>query len=331
MAEEPSEKLSNTPQVELRPFTDADYPALADFLTRLHAGEPRDAQAMRRFDAGRGEHHARVLAWSGDSLVGMAETERSRQFTQPGWYGLHIHTDNPALRERLERAALESLRPLSPTVLHTSVGEHWPEHGWLVEQGWREHERMWLSWLDLRTFEPEQFGAKLSRSQAAGIEVRTLAELGWTELNETDLEAMQRRVYELTIGLLADVPTTDPIIPWPFELWRERVLKHPEFTPDGPMIATHGDEWVGLTELYLPRREVPGMLHQGLTGVRRAWRGRGVAWALKLAAAERAKARGWQSVRTGNHTVNAEMLGINAEMGFVRGPARVVLIREWEA
>ena len=141
---------------------------------------------------------------------------------------------------------------------------------------------------------------------------------------------MQRRLYGLTIDLLSDVPTTDPITPWPFEVWRERVLNHPDFTPDGPLIAVQGGNWVGLTELYLPRPEAPGTLHQGLTGVRRAWRGRGAAWALKLAAAERAKIQGWQSVRTGNHTVNREMLGINAGMGFVRGPARVVLVREWE-
>ena len=211
-------------------------------------------------------------------------------------------------------------------MLHTSVSEDWTEYAWLTGRGWREHERMWLSWLDLSTFEPEKFRVKLSRSRAAGIEVRTLAGLGWD-----DSEAMQRRLYGLTIELLSDVPTTDPISPWPFEVWRERVLGHPDFTPDGPLIAVHGPDWMGLTELYLPRPEAPGTLHQGLTGVRRAWRGRGVAWALKLAAAERARAQGWQSVRTGNHTVNREMLGINAEMGFGRGPARVALVWEWEA
>ena len=109
--------------------------------------------------------------------------------------------------------------------------------------------------------------------------MRTLTQLGWD-----GSEAWQRRVYDLTVQLLADVPTTDPVIPWPFELWRDRILGHPDFSPDGPLIAVQGGEWVGLTELYLPRREVPGMLHQGLTGVRRGWRGQGVAWALKLTA-----------------------------------------------
>lgn len=319
-----------------RPFADTDYPALADFLTRLHPGEPKSAGSMRRFDAGRGEHHARVLAWEDNLLVGVAETERSRQFTQPGWYGLHVHPSDPELRIVLEQSGMETLRPLNPGILHTSVSEDWPEYAELTARGWREHERMWLSHLDLTTFEPAAFGGRRARSQAARIEVRTLTELGWTVLNEpgldeVGLEALQRRLYGLTIELLSDVPTTDPITPWPFEVWRERVLGHPGFTPDGPLIAVHGPDWVGLTELYLPRPEAPGTLHQGLTGVRRAWRGRGAAWALKLAAAERAKIQGWQSVRTGNHIVNREMLGINAVMGFVRGPARVVLIREWKA
>ena len=312
--------------LQLTPFQDTDYPALSDFLTALRPGQPTSAAAMRQFDAGRtaGEHHARVLAWDGDALVGVAETERCRQFTRPGWYGLHLHASDPAVRNTLEHAALDLLHPLSPTVLHTTVSESWPEHGWLTQRGWHEHERTWLSHLDLTSFQPEHFTARLARAQTEGIEVRTLSDLGWD-----GSEHLQRRVYDLTVQLLADVPTTDPVLPWPFEVWRDRVLGHPDFTPSGPLIAVSGSEWVGLTELYLPRREVPGLLHQGLTGVRREWRGKGVAWALKLTAAARARAQGWTAVRTGNHTVNHEMLGINAALGFVRGTARVVLIRTW--
>ena len=46
---------------------------------------------------------------------------------------------------------------------------------------------------------------------------------------------MQRRLYGLTIELLSDIPTADPVIPWPFELWLERIPGHPDFTPDGPL------------------------------------------------------------------------------------------------
>jgi GNAT superfamily N-acetyltransferase len=309
-----------------RPFADADYPALAEFLTQLHSDEPKLAAVMRQFDEGRlaAEHHARTLAWSADRLVGMVETERSRQFTRPGWYGLHVRAADAELRQRLLHMGLDTLRPLSPSVLHTTLSEPWPEYSWLLRQGWLEHERMWLSHLDLSTFEPGRFEERKQRSQAAGTEVRSLADLGWD-----NSELMQRRYYQLIVELLGDVPTADPIDPWPFEVWKQRLLGAPDFTPEGPLLAVQGGEWIGVSELYTPYPGVPGTIRQGLTGVRRPWRGQGAAWALKLAGAERAKRQGWTSIRTGNHTVNAEMLGINAALGFVREPARVTLIRDW--
>jgi len=310
-----------------RPFQPEDYAALADLLTRLRPAEPVSEEHLRRFDAERiaTEHHARTLAWNGTRLAGLVETERSRSFTRPGWYGLHVHAADPELRAPLLERGLNALRPFSPTTLHTTLSERAAGYGWLTGLGWREHERMWISRLDLTTFKPEAFAERRARARAAGITVLPLRDLGWD-----GSEAMQRRLYGLTIDLLSDVPSTDPVVPWPFEVWRSRILEHPDFTPDGPLIAVQQGEWVGLTELYRPQHEVAGQLQQGLTGVRRGWRGQGVAWALKLTAAERARAQGWRSVSTGNHTVNREMLGINAAMGFVRGPARVVLTRGWD-
>ena len=312
-------------RVTLRAFTAADSTRLADFLTRLHPDSPQSADGMQRFDAGRlpDEHHARTLAFLGTELIGMVETERSRQFNQPGWYGLHVRTADTALWERLERVGQGTLRPLSPTVLHTTVREDWPEYRRLSGQGWQEHERMWMSFLDLTGFDAAPFEVHRQRAQKAGIQVATPADLGWD-----GSEGMQRRLYELVIELLADVPTTDPVIPWPFEVWQRRIVQE-VFRPDGPLIAVQDGEWIGMTELYQPHSALPGTLRQGLTGVRRAWRGRGVAWTLKLTAAERAKKQGWQRVLTGNHVGNREMLGINEAMGFLKEPARVVLKRDW--
>ena len=91
------------PGPTLRPFQDGDFPTLAAFLTALHPEDPKDPEAMRAFDAGRGdEHHSRTLAWQGGRLLGVAETERSRQFTRPGWYGLRVRTADPDLYDRLK-------------------------------------------------------------------------------------------------------------------------------------------------------------------------------------------------------------------------------------
>ncbi|GGQ95206.1 N-acetyltransferase [Deinococcus ruber] len=313
------------PSLLLRSFDAADYALLAEFLTRLHPDSPQSAEDLMRFDAGRlpDEHHARTLAVLGGELIGMVETERSRQFNQPGWYGLHVRTADAGLWQQLEKSGLDTLRPLSPAVLHTSVREGWPEYQRLQNEGWQEHERTWLSTLDLTHFDAASFAARAQRAQAAGIVIGTPEELGWD-----GSEAVQRRLYELVVLLLSDVPTTDPLIPWPFEVWQRRII-HENFRPSGPLIAVHSGEWVGLTELYQPMLPRPGTLRQGLTGVRREWRGNGVAWALKLKAAARAQAQGWRQILTSNHVNNREMLGINEAMGFVKEPALVVLKREW--
>ena len=319
------------PDPTLRSFTPADYAPLADFLTRLHPEQPHRAEELERFDAGRlpGEHLARTLAFSGGELMGMVESERSRQFNGPGWYGLHVWTPDPGLRPRLERLGREALRPMIPRVLHTTVREDWPEYPLLRAGGWQEHERMWISTLELASFEAAAFEGHAERARAAGIEVRTLSELGWDGEEPGSNGAIQRRLYDLIVELLHDVPTADPVIPWPFEVWQRRYLSE-DFTPDGPLIAVGGGEWAGLTELYQPVRAQPGTVRQGLTGVRRAWRGQGVAWALKLAGARRAREQGWRRILTGNHTVNHEMLGINQALGFVKEPARVVLRQDWQ-
>ena len=322
------------PPVTLQPARPEDTGALAAFLTALHPDTPHSAESLRRTDAGRlpGEHHAVTLAWQEGALVGMVETERARRFTRPGWYGLHVHATDDALRDQLYRHGLHTLGHLDPpgsqvpVTLHTTVREHWLEASWLQRLSWQEHERMWISTLDLRTFTPDAFTERRARADREGVRVQTLADLGWD-----DSELLQRRYYTLVIGLLADVPTTDPIDPWPFEVWRARIVQSPDFRPDGPLIATHGEDWIGMTELYVPHPGIPGTLHQGLTGVRREWRGRGAAWALELSGAERARAQGWTHVRTGNHVTNREMLGINDEMGFVREPASVVLTLPWPA
>ena len=62
--------------------------------------------------------------------------------------------------------------------------------------------------------------------------------------------------------------------------------------------------------------------------MRRAWRGRGIAFALKREQARRAHAAGFERITTYNDEVNAPMRAVNTRLGFepqspvlmVRGP-----------
>src|SRR2546427_13257982 len=62
-------------------------------------------------------------------------------------------------------------------------------------------------------------------------------------------------------------------------------------------------------------------LHQELTGVVSAYRGLGIATALKLQTIEYAQRRGYREIQTRNSDRNGPMLASNAKLGFMRQPA----------
>ncbi len=186
--------------------------------------------------------------------------------------------------------------------------------------GFREADRMHESRLDLTRFNPTAFAAVLERTQTRGYALRSLAEYGRNEAHE-------RALYALTLRLLRDVPSREPLDPWPFEVWRSRALAPETLLPELWMLAQHNGRVVGLSQLLADPAQ-PQRLRTGLTGVLPQARGQGLATALKVAALTRAKARGYREVRTVNHAVNARMLGINQRLGFERQPPTILLVLE---
>jgi mycothiol synthase len=72
-------------------------------------------------------------------------------------------------------------------------------------------------------------------------------------------------------------------------------------------------------------------LRTGLTAVRRAYRRRGIALALKVRSLEFGKANGYSSVQTENESNNRGMLAINDELGFVKNPAWAHYLKSFAA
>lgn len=69
-------------------------------------------------------------------------------------------------------------------------------------------------------------------------------------------------------------------------------------------------------------------LDTGLTGVRRAWRRKGIALALKLRAIAYARSVGAPVIRTENATTNQAMLAINEALGFAKQPAWITFVKK---
>ncbi|WP_019585190.1 GNAT family N-acetyltransferase [Deinococcus apachensis] len=316
------------PGVVLHRATPADLPTVAAFLTLAHPESPVAPEELEAQDARRlpGEPHVRTLAVREGGLVGLAETGVPRMDSHDGWLDVTVRTlpelaGGPLAQALLAHAEEYALAHGAHTLV-TRVREDWWEKSFYEARGYTEHDRMWVSTLDLRTLDPARFAGLEERVRAAGVRIAPLSEL------VSDLgEAAQRQLYALVAALLRDVPTTTPVSVWPFEVWQRRVPDR--INPQGLFLAVAPDgEWVGLSELYLPIATRPGTLHNGLTGVLPAWRGCGLALALKLAAARAGLARGFTHSRTSNHAINLPMLAVNERLGFVREAALVMLTRE---
>src|SRR6266568_9684841 len=98
--------------------------------------------------------------------------------------------------------------------------------------------------------------------------------------------------------------------------------------PQGYMIAKAGDKYVGMSTVWKAQKDPRG-LYQGLTGVIREYRGRGIAVALKLKVIEFARNNKYEKVKTWNDSTNAPMLGINIKLGFKREVGWKLSRRTW--
>jgi len=92
----------------------------------------------------------------------------------------------------------------------------------------------------------------------------------------------------------------------------------------GPLICYQG----GYVRERPAADGTPGLVWIGLTGVRREWRGKGIALALKLMAMRWAQRSGYVCIRTGKASNNVPILTLNKQLGFVREPWRVLFSRK---
>ena len=94
-------------------------------------------------------------------------------------------------------------------------------------------------------------------------------------------------------------------------------MKEPGLLPDAYAIAKDGTNYVGLSAVRRLDKEPHG-LGQLLTGVRREYRSKGVAFAMKLKVIDYAQKNGYKLIITEMESTNTGMLGINMKLGFKR-------------
>ena len=138
--------------------------------------------------------------------------------------------------------------------------------------------------------------------------------------------AVVREVYDLYALCNRGQEELEPVTPREFAAFVATELEGPQALPEAWFLARAGGRLVGLSTLErLPG--APDALDVGYTAVHPAYRGRGIALALKLQTVEYAAADGYREIRTANAAGNTRMLAINAALGFAPAPARLTFER----
>jgi GNAT superfamily N-acetyltransferase len=139
-----------------------------------------------------------------------------------------------------------------------------------------------------------------------------------------DRPEVARGIYAVAVEVYADVPGGEDEVMEPFEDWLAHDMQGSSDRPDATFVALAGDEVVGYAKFSLTAAQ-PTVAFHDMTGVKRAWRGRGVAGALKRAQIGWAKANGYERLETGNEVRNDPIRRLNVSLGYRETPGRVLM------
>lgn len=316
----------------IRPFaaTDEDYQALSAASRLIYTDYPWSPDEIRHEDSSWDRARffkARWLLEAEDGVVGFALVNHARHAFVPDTYWLDIGVVPGARKQghgtALYETVLQALGARDAKRIRSATKESMTDGlEFLTRRGFVEDKRDWESRLPLREFDFSAFAGARERALAQGIRISTLAD----EL-ASDPDAA-RKAYELSVDVHRDVPSTDTPTPIDYETWAKDHLEGPNYMPEAYFVAIDATgRWLAMSNMA-PSDEDKTFLWQGLTGVRREARGKGLAMALKLETVRFARARGVDHIKTWNDQRNRPMLRINEAMGFVKQPAWISLHKD---
>jgi GNAT superfamily N-acetyltransferase len=135
---------------------------------------------------------------------------------------------------------------------------------------------------------------------------------------------LSRGMYEVAVEAEPDIPGFEDDQMEPFDDWLAHDMQGPGDRPEATFVALAGQEVIGYAKFSLTQAQ-PTIAHHDLSAVRRAWRGRGVARALKATQINWAIANGYTELHTSNEERNEPIRRLNARFGYRPGIGRIYL------
>ena len=289
---------------------EADERLCLDLYNAVWAHDPLTMDDARSYRASVTDHVSH-LAWLDGTAVGSAVSviapQRSdRVFTiATVLAGQRRQGAGSALYRAISAWAAE--RDLG--VLEVAVLDNDPESlAFAARRGFVEERHDVGVVLHLTGLEP------LAVEPPAGVEIVT-----WAQRPE-----LARGMYGVAVEAEPDIPGFEDDEIEPFDDWLAHDMQGPGDRPEATFVALAGQEVIGYAKFSLTPAQ-PTIAHHDLSAVKRAWRGRGVARALKAAQINWALASGYTELHTSNEERNEPIRRLNARFGYRPGIGRVYL------
>jgi GNAT superfamily N-acetyltransferase len=188
----------------------------------------------------------------------------------------------------------------------------------------KEVDRESLAWTERRGF------VEVGRNSTLALDLRAIeaptvtAPEGFEIVTWAERPGVEEAMYEVARETYPDVPGEEDAEVAPFEEWLSMDMQGAGDRPEATFLALADGEVVAYAKLALSLARPTVAMHD-MTGVRRAWRGRGIAGALKAAEIAWAKEQGYERLETQNEERNEPIRRLNERYGYVVEPGSVTV------
>ena len=307
--------------ITIRPFQeDADYERLEETEKLIYPDEWDSADYYRTEDKQAGDHpYQRWLAFDRERPVGNAEYIIGHWWDEPDQYAFYFGVIpeywGRGVGKQLYQTLMGTFTERGAKSGVTWVREdHDRSTRFLEDRGFKMVQRDAQSELVIADFDETPFTGARERVAQHGVRIVPVS-----ELQSTDPDWLTK-LYDLGWLIRLDIPGTEKKKQETLDEWKARSFEHEYYLPEGYLVAvTEAGEYVGISNVNKDSSGEP-RLKTGVTGIKREYRRKGVATAMKLAVIDFAKRNGIEKIITENEE-NNPMYDLNVALGFRPIPA----------
>ncbi len=307
----------------LRKFTPADLYGLQKLKNLIYPDHPTSINGMRHHKTARSKkiNHKHWLFEKNKEIIGSilftqwSDAYHPRKFV----FKILIHPDyqGKGYGTLGYEHLINELKIFKPIKITAQVYEpHFKSYEFLHNRGFKKTIIEKESSLDLTTYEPALYQKKIDHILKNDFHILSFSKL------QKKISNICHDIWEFEKEVAPDMPWADPITTPEYDVFEKKMFSHPKFNPDSWFFVLDNNRIAGMNNLW--KSEKNGGIDTGLTGVRKEYRRRGIATALKHIGLAWAKDNGYDWIRTDNVSTNKGMLHININAGFKFMPSWII-------